>query len=255
MVKQIFKKEGWTIIKSNLCKADKKGFTLAEVLITLAIIGVVAAMSMPTLLANVQKAIAITQIKRTFAILSNTTYMAEADYGAASGWEMKNGNTRDGAKFFAERYIIPYVRTAKICTDNNNADCDYTIRGLNNATINMYKNQTYRFYLVDGSFVILWANQNMGSSGHRKQVTIYFDINSKKGANSVGHDVFKLEYILNSGTKPKQYVGKILPAYVEYNRDTLLTARNEGCHKNKEGIACLAVIYNDGWVFAKDYPW
>ena len=33
----------------------KKGFTLAEVLITLGIIGVVAAMTMPTLIQNHQK--------------------------------------------------------------------------------------------------------------------------------------------------------------------------------------------------------
>ena len=42
----------------------KIGFTLAEVLITLAIIGVVAVMTIPTLIANYQKKATATKVKR-----------------------------------------------------------------------------------------------------------------------------------------------------------------------------------------------
>ncbi len=38
----------------------KNGFTLAEVLITLGIIGIVAAMTMPALIANYQKKVLVT---------------------------------------------------------------------------------------------------------------------------------------------------------------------------------------------------
>ncbi|MBQ8167804.1 type II secretion system protein, partial [bacterium] len=41
--------------ENNLITSAKRGFTLAEVLITLAIIGVVAAMTIPTLVANYQQ--------------------------------------------------------------------------------------------------------------------------------------------------------------------------------------------------------
>ena len=41
----------------------KKAFTLAEVLITLGIIGIVAAMTIPTLITNYQKNITITRLK------------------------------------------------------------------------------------------------------------------------------------------------------------------------------------------------
>ena len=46
----------------------RKGFTLAEVLITLGIIGVVAAMTIPTLMAKFEKQQYVTQLKETYTV-------------------------------------------------------------------------------------------------------------------------------------------------------------------------------------------
>ena len=48
----------------------KSAFTLAEVLITLGIIGVVAAMTITTLLAKYQEKQTVTKLKQTYSILS-----------------------------------------------------------------------------------------------------------------------------------------------------------------------------------------
>lgn len=53
--------------RQNLTSSKRKvqvGFTLAEVLITLGIIGVVAAMTIPTLMTNYQKKSTATQLKK-----------------------------------------------------------------------------------------------------------------------------------------------------------------------------------------------
>ena len=126
---------------------------------------------------------------------------------------------------------------------------------INGSSFTFEKSKTYRFYLVDGTFMAVYANQNLNSNGHRKQVTILFDTNGPKGANKLGNDIYKLEYMIESLKKPKQYIGKILPQYVDYKRTDLLSNKNEMCNKNQNGVACLSLIYNDGWVFAKDYPW
>ena len=52
-------------------KRRKLAFTLAEVLITLGIIGVVVAMTLPTLIANYQKQVYVNQLKRTVSVLDN----------------------------------------------------------------------------------------------------------------------------------------------------------------------------------------
>ena len=56
----------------------KAGFTLAEVLITLGIIGVVAAMTMPTLIANYQSKVYATKLKHAHNLLSNSLNLYKA---------------------------------------------------------------------------------------------------------------------------------------------------------------------------------
>ncbi|MBP3820359.1 type II secretion system protein [bacterium] len=69
-------------------KLRRSGFTLAEVLITLGIIGVVAAMTIPTLIANTNSAKFRSQYKKTLSTLNQAGLMAQAqydiDYGATT---------------------------------------------------------------------------------------------------------------------------------------------------------------------------
>ncbi len=58
----------------------KHGFTLAEVLITLGIIGVVAAMTIPTLIANTNSAKFRAQFKKTLSTLNQAALMGQAQY-------------------------------------------------------------------------------------------------------------------------------------------------------------------------------
>ena len=58
----------------------KVGFTLAEVLITLGIIGIVAAMTLPTLIANVNSAKYRTQFKKTLSAVNQAVKLNEAKY-------------------------------------------------------------------------------------------------------------------------------------------------------------------------------
>ena len=59
----------------------EEGFTLAEVLITLGIIGVVAAMTIPTLIANTRSQQYRSKFKKTVSTLSQAARMSQAQYG------------------------------------------------------------------------------------------------------------------------------------------------------------------------------
>ncbi|MDE6139113.1 MAG: type II secretion system GspH family protein [Candidatus Gastranaerophilales bacterium] len=61
------------------------GFTLAEVLITLGIIGVVAAMTIPTLIANTNSLKYRSQFKKSISTLSQAGKMARAQYDFSYG--------------------------------------------------------------------------------------------------------------------------------------------------------------------------
>ncbi len=56
-------------------------FTLAEVLITLGIIGIVAALTIPSIVAGVQKEILKNQFKKTYSTFSNAVMRVQSDWG------------------------------------------------------------------------------------------------------------------------------------------------------------------------------
>ena len=65
----------------------KSAFTLAEVLITLGIIGVVAAMTLPSLIGNYKKKQTVTQLKKSYTVLSQAVKMSELKNGSIDYWD------------------------------------------------------------------------------------------------------------------------------------------------------------------------
>ena len=71
----------------------RKAFTLAEVLITLGIIGVVAALTIPTLIANYQEKQTVSRLTKAYATISNAYQMAKVENGELSAWGFENEST------------------------------------------------------------------------------------------------------------------------------------------------------------------
>lgn len=65
--------------KFSLKRFKEKAFTLAETLITLSIIGVVSAMTVPTLMVHYKEKATVARVKKAHSILSNAAKMAKAD--------------------------------------------------------------------------------------------------------------------------------------------------------------------------------
>ena len=70
------------MIKQN----SVSGFTLAEVLITLGIIGVVAALTIPTLVANHRKKTVEVSLAKFYTTMNQAIKLAENDYGEMTYW-------------------------------------------------------------------------------------------------------------------------------------------------------------------------
>ncbi|MBQ8168255.1 type II secretion system protein, partial [bacterium] len=65
----------------------KKAFTLAEVLITLAIIGVVAAMTIPTLIGNYKKLVVEVRLAKFYNNMNHALKLSTLDNGALESWD------------------------------------------------------------------------------------------------------------------------------------------------------------------------
>ena len=84
-----------------------QGFTLAETLITLGIIGVVAAMTVPVLISNTNGAKYRSQLKKTYSTLNQAGLMAQAhyDYDYSGTDKLCPDNVTEGAKQHPEEVM------------------------------------------------------------------------------------------------------------------------------------------------------
>ena len=69
------------------------GFTLAEVLITLGIIGVVAAVTMPTLVANHREKATVAKLKKSYSVLNQAYLRAINEHGNIEDWGFGGDST------------------------------------------------------------------------------------------------------------------------------------------------------------------
>ena len=93
------------------------GFTLAEVLITLGIIGIVVNMTIPTLMNNVQNQEMKVALKKIYAVLTQATMSLMSDNSST----LKGLCNADDNDCF-RNYYMQYLKTVKTC-DNGQVGC------------------------------------------------------------------------------------------------------------------------------------
>ena len=135
------------------------GFTLAEVLITLGIIGVVAAMTIPTLIANTNSAKFRSQYKKSLSTLNQAGLMAEAqydfNYGAvnkACGADPAKDNANDGTKSICA--VLNGTLTGQTVSKTKPYVENPTFNSIGSTTAGSLTDVAY-YTLADGSLVVM----------------------------------------------------------------------------------------------------
>ena len=102
-------------------RSDKNAFTLAEVLITLGVIGVIAAMTLPSVIKHYQQQATVNQLKKAYSEFSQALHKAEVDNGLMETWNFANLTTPlEKATYFGENYLFPYIKTVEKCVPSSN---------------------------------------------------------------------------------------------------------------------------------------
>ncbi len=129
-------------------KKSKSAFTLAEVLITLGIIGVVAAMTMPTLLNSTQGAQYRAAVKKELSVLSQAIVLNIAlddyDIGQTSSQTAPGGNRANMYNLFKNRMNV--VATGGEGWTSNNQD-----HGSGTVAFGTSAGSNYTFFFNDGT--------------------------------------------------------------------------------------------------------
>ena len=227
---------------SILVPLKKAAFTLAEVLITLGIIGVVVAMTLPALIENHQKQVTVTRLKKAYTILAEATKMSEIVNGSINDWDFDLPS-----ETFLKTYVDPFVKyIGKDHGSSVNQRINYKYLNGETVTECMINNSHEGVrQLADGTifFIDSW------SPGDNTFRGILIDINGYKRPNMIGKDAFSFAYIKEKGL--------VVSDFSQQDRDNLLSNKLHMCNKasSKGGYACSELIVLDGWQIKDDYPW
>ena len=248
----------------------RTAFTLAEVLITLGIIGVVAAMILPTLIANYQKQEVVTRLKYSFNIFSNMIRRAEADYGNITEWglESEGGeeydieNNRILRAEFVSKYMLPYLNGAHFSAAKSLADCGYkrTITYPAGSPWISIDKAAPILEFPNGIIALISGATGTDSSDPNKKVILGFtfviDINGPSGQNCLGRDVFfvTIPFAVNTRVLFFQYYSLDAQKRMTINKSR--SSRPYLINDCKTyGANCGYLIQQDGWQIKDDYPW
>lgn len=208
-------------VKTSYAFENKQfAFTLAEVLITLGIIGVVAALTMPTLTANYKNKILINQSKNSYSKLSNALILSKEQNGFDSFGDLFGPNyTND--EIIQE--LSKSLQMTKICKVGQGGCWNWKTKNYSKLykdgkTVYYNYNTTSTAVLNDGSVISVWKFPHNGgcewtyttnkrdekgyvikddngntiteSSNQTRCAQIILDVNGAKGPNQFGADTW-----------------------------------------------------------------
>lgn len=200
---------------------QKKAFTLAEVLITLGIIGVVAALTIPTLVQKYKKSVVETKLAKFYSTVNQALELSQIDNGRVEDWEPLPNHDLEAAKKWFDKYLLAYIKNVNVETNENGRDT--------NILINFPDGSTLRYYGVPSDLQ-------------------YYIKNAKK--YKVGINFFYFSFI------PTQKEA-IYPYAWNWKGDMEVLKSNCGGAATGDvggGAYCTLWIMLNGWKIPKDYP-
>ena len=176
-------------------KTTKKfGFTLAEVLITLGIIGVVAAITIPGLMTKCKELQYRTTYKKVYSSLNQALKYAQEDDGidltlSATSSVEGVSNSENVGKIF--KYLSRYYKAATTCFSNNADKCWVCDEGeagyLYKGAPNWLGCAKYSYSFVDANGVAYYLYSI-------REYPIVIDVNGNRKPNQLGRDRFVMYF-------------------------------------------------------------
>lgn len=185
-------------------------FTIAEVLITLGIVGIIAAMTLPALINKTNEYILKQQFKKVYNTLQNTQLRIYADtesyyncYYYKNTAQTKSSDCRlmgehlkkilspvsvCNENAYAKGCIPEYEGMDTVALENDpDANTEYILKNCPGFTQTSILNKNVTWVLKDGT-IVGWYNYNRVGYGP----LIYVDINGNKKPNKWGYDIFPM---------------------------------------------------------------
>ncbi len=209
----------------------KFGFTLAEVLITLAVIGIVAALTIPTLLNKYNQTVAETRLKQFYSDINQAVQLSEIDNGDKKTWNLDNCSEEDSnseeclTKNF-EKFFKPYLK------------------------ISSYE-YIKPVYASDKRLAVYFPNGSAAVFSYRAHDLVFFPVSSH--VTDEKYNTRNKEWF-SFGFYPKTAWSPLKNKYF-YNKgfEPQIPNQYDG---NEENLPCIKKVQLNGWKFPDECnPW
>lgn len=228
----------------------KQAFTLAEVLITLGIIGVVAAMTLPALIQKNTKTITETRLKKFYTTMNQALLMSIKDNGNYQYWnywttdilndENNPINQDDKINRAFEKYLEPYLKiidTKQVDTDMGDKQTLYYLADGSAFSFVRHENRDIIFYPDKAEKCLEKAIAGNSTQGICRFTFTFYPINKTNG--------WKYHYKKGVEAHKFNWDGNISSLYTDSIR---------GCAPSYSGNYCTAIIQLNDWRIPDDYP-
>lgn len=166
-------------------------FTLAEVLIVLGIIGVVAEMTIPTLISNVDDQVAVVALKKEASVLQQAITTINVDYVGIENWTSQSN--LNNALSEVNSILTQYLKVSKNCGTGSGCFPPYYRLLSSKLSTQIDYNAAPQFskmVLADGSILFF----GIGNYSTRwNEIDFFVDVNGFKGPNRWGYDTFRFQ--------------------------------------------------------------
>ncbi len=203
-----------------------KAFNLAEIVIVIGIIGIVAELTIPDLMSKYRENVVVTRLQKFYSTMNQAIMQSELENGDIKYWTYGSWYNYDANRTFVDTYLRKYLNITK--TE------DYYEALPVNGT---------RMYFTDGSAATLAGSW-----------LVYAPIAGK--AKEYGKDLFVFIINQNYATDVSGCRSRVVPLACANTRTSLRTDHIEGCteHPTSQRRYCAALIMRDNWQIASDYP-
>lgn len=214
-----------------------RGFTLAEVLVTLGIIGVVAAMTMPVLIGKYQHFVLVNRAKKAYSVLYQAYYktLTDLEFSNTCFYEATGAGAQPGSSAYSDcnvfrDQLLKNLKVIKYCQKGFDEGCIISYKGKDDVIKEQYENsdisqdelnekvehsnkscgfatadiKNYRSIVLADGLTIISVNP------------AYFaiDTNGAKGPNKWGYDLFII-YVYYEDMKKIKFLSSNGCAFIE----------------------------------------
>ena len=212
----------------------KKAFTLAEVLVTVGIIGVVSAMTVPTLMQNYQRKSYVTQLHKVYNEFQQALLQYQTDRNALNLTEAGLNSQAN-----LNTFMSTYFKVVQTCT-NSLTPCfidQNSYKKMNGTALANAYTVSNAYVLASGASVRFLYSVSGDKIGN-----IMVDINGKQGPNILGRDLFTIAVYKNGVLDDTAAAAPLS----ETERNTLYTSNCTGTG-GANVWGCFGKILNDNW--------